>query len=338
MNPRVLIKDAVRGVVAALAPPMWRLSRQPRLLILMYHRVMPRDDATRQFEQPGMIVAPETFEMHLRVLRRHFELMRLGDWVQTARSGAPLPQRACAITFDDGWRDNYTWAFPVLRSAGAPATIFLVSRLIGQSYGFWPTRLARVLHAAWAAGDTTIPARLTQRCPAVQVPVSVSQNQAGAVSDAVLVELKQAYGDEAMLRTTAEIESLAGTSSERELMSWDEVQEMRASGLVEFGSHTCTHARMRPDLELKKATWEINQSAEDLQQQLGARPAGFCYPNGDHTPAAIELVRNRYDYAVTTRHGWNNPQTDPMLLRRIGVHDDVSDTPARFLARLAAGL
>lgn len=338
MNPRILAKDAVRRVVAAVAPPVWRLRRQPRLLILMYHRVLPRDDATRQFEQPGMIVAPETLQMHLRVLRRDFKLMHLGDWVRAVRSGAPLPQRACAITFDDGWRDNYTWAFPVLRSAGAPATIFLVSRLIGQAYGFWPTRLARVLHAAWAAGDPAIPAQLMQRCPAVQVPTSAPKEAAGQLGDAVLVALKQAYGDEVMLRATAEMESLAGGASERELMTWDEVGEMQASGLINFGSHTCTHARMRPDLELQKAGWEIDQSAEDLQQHLGSRPDGFCYPNGDYTPATTELVRRRYDFAVTTRHGWNTPREDPMLLRRIGVHDDVSDTPGRFIARLAAGL
>lgn len=338
MSARALIKDAARQIVATAAPPLWRIARQPRLLILMYHRVLPHDDAARQFEQPGMIVAPETLAMHIRVLREHFELVRLADWVRLARSGERLPRLACAITFDDGWRDNYTHAYPLLRAAGAPATIFLVSRLIGQSYGFWPTRLARVLHSAWMAGDGTVPQQLGLRCPAIRVPVHAGPSEARAAADAVLVELKRCYGDENMLRITGELEQLAGQPSERELMSWEEISEVQRSGLVDFGSHTCTHARLRPDLAFPAAAHEIDQSAEDLQQGLGVVPSGFCYPNGDHTPEAVGLVRRRYDFAVTTEHGWNTAKTDRMLLRRVGVHDDVSNTPTRFIARLALGI
>lgn len=338
MSARTAAKDAARAVAATVAPRLWRMTRQPRLLILMYHRVLPRTDAARQFEQPGMIVAPETLAMHLRILRSHFELVHLADWVQQAEAGELLPDRACAITFDDGWRDNHTYAYPVLHAARAPATIFLVSRLVGQSYGFWPTSLARLLHAAWTRGDETTPRQLALQCPDVAVPGSVPAHSALAAVDDLLVALKQHYADEQMLRVTAELQQMTGNASERELMTWEEVEEMRASGLIAFGSHTCTHTRLRPELEMTKAAWEIDQSALDLTQRLGDPPVGFCYPNGDHTPATVELARRRYAFAVTTRAGWNRRDSDRMLLRRVGVHDDVSDTPTRFIARLALGL
>ena len=332
-----MLKDGLRRMVAAAAPCMWHVGTGSRLLILMYHRVLPRGDAARQFEQPGMIVAPETLEMHIRELRRHFELMPLEDWISKSAAGAPLPRLACALTFDDGWRDNHVHAFPILRAARAPATIYLVSALVGGSYGFWPTTLARILCTAWERGDRDLPARLARDCPAVSIPVAVPAHAARDTADAVIGALK-AYDDQTMQRVVAGLGPANANGADRELLSWDEVHEMVESGLIRFGSHTCTHARLGTTTGIETARQEVEQSAEDLQRQLGRLVAGFCYPNGDHAPHTVELVRRRYSYAVTTQHGWNDASTDRMLLKRVGVHDDVSDTKSRLIARIAAGI
>jgi peptidoglycan/xylan/chitin deacetylase (PgdA/CDA1 family) len=248
---------------------------------LMYHRVLPHDDAARRFEQPGMVVSPETLAMHVSVLREHFDLIHLSDWVECVAAGESLPARACSITFDDGWRDNYTHAFPVLRRAGVPATIFLVSRLVGGRYGFWPTRIARLLCESWGERSRRIPARLQELCRDADVPSEVPQQAARDAADVVLTRLKQRYDDRWMASVASELEGLVGRSSERELVSWDEVGEMKRSGLIRFGSHTCTHARLGSGVDVEAASWEINQSADDLQTRLGVPVRGFCYPNGD---------------------------------------------------------
>jgi hypothetical protein len=92
-----------------------------------------------------MIVTPETFQKHLQWLRSGFEIVHLGDWVSAAKAGEPLPRQACAITFDDGWRDNFEFALPILQRTRTPATVFAVSHMIGTREAFWPNRLARVL-------------------------------------------------------------------------------------------------------------------------------------------------------------------------------------------------
>ena len=117
------------------------------LLILTYHRVLPSDDARALTEQPGMMVTPDTFEMHLEELDKKFEMVRLCDWLENVRAKKALPRRACAITFDDGWRDNYEFAFPVLKKKNVPASLFLVSNMIGTRSDFWPGNLTRVLQA-----------------------------------------------------------------------------------------------------------------------------------------------------------------------------------------------
>jgi len=139
------LKRLAEGAVAPLAPFTWRLRGGSRLLVLMYHRVLPADHADRLIEQPGMYVSPQTLDLHLTVLKRHFPVVHLDEWLSAAQRGGPLPSRACALTFDDGWRDNFEHAFPVLLRHRAPATIFLVSSMTGTLRQFWPNRLARRL-------------------------------------------------------------------------------------------------------------------------------------------------------------------------------------------------
>ncbi len=111
---------------------------------------------------------------------------------------------------------------------------------------------------------------------------------------------------------------------------------MAASGLVRFGSHTRTHCRFRGEQPRELLESEIGGSRAEIAAVAGdAAAAVFCYPNGDTTAAAVDLVRRHYDAAVTTQKGWHAPGADPYLVRRIGVHEDISARPAAFLARIS---
>lgn len=331
-----LLKAGVQSAVSQVAPLLWRLDRQPRLLVLMYHRVLPQHHPARAVEQPGMYVSPETFAMHVRLLQAHFTLVHLDDWLDARRAGRPLPVRACAITFDDGWRDNYEYAFPVLRAAAAPATIFLVSDMVGTRYRFWPNRLADLLaNHAPAALATRLPEWLEPLVAAAAVdrgaPLDAEQ------IDAVIGRCKQVRTDAQIAAALDDIERALGGGDQghRDLADWDEIREMVDSGLVRVGSHTRRHTRLVAGLTVEQLQDEIAGSHRVLEERLGHPPRTFCYPNGDHCPAAVEAVRARYIGAVTTSSGWNASGADAHLLRRVGVHEDVTRTPAAFLARLA---
>lgn len=94
------------------------------LPVLMYHHVSPA---------PGLVtVSPDNFHAQMHDLATAgWNTVGAAD-IAAFLSGAPLPARSVAITFDDGYLDNYIHAFPVLREFGLHATIFAVTNWLGD--------------------------------------------------------------------------------------------------------------------------------------------------------------------------------------------------------------
>jgi peptidoglycan/xylan/chitin deacetylase (PgdA/CDA1 family) len=328
---RHLGRTAVRRGAAALGPHRWP-TRRSRLWILTYHRVLPGDDPRALAEEPGMIVTPETLRSHLRWAKRHFELVALGEWVQHARAGHTLPLRSLAVTFDDGWRDNYEFAFPVLQEQRAPATVFAVSHMIGTSEAFWPNRLARLLRECGVHAGASA-TRLPWLCSAIGPDAPLSPDAISRVI-AACKRMSDAHLRERM--DEAEQRLGLGPLSPAPLMDWDQLRTMADSGLVEVGSHTCRHTRLTEETPSGTAVAEILESRTLLERRLGRPVRLFCYPNGDASPQAMALVQEHYDAAVTTHRGINHADTPAHELRRIGLHEDVSRRRHEFTARLSA--
>lgn len=336
MGMKQSIKRAVQHVAARVGPQC-RTPRDPRLLVLMYHRVLPATHPDIADVEPGMMVTPDTLDMQLGLLRQHFTLMTLVEWLTRRAAGQPLPAKTCVVTFDDGWRDNADHAFPLLQKHQVPATIFLVSDWMGTQQEFWPERLARLLrHTA-----TQMPARFadedfawlrqarTSFAFANTAPTREQLNQ-------IFLHCKQWRDDTLHERLDALATSLAlPAPTTPALMDWQQVSTMADSGLVEFGSHTRRHIRLNAQLDADTMAREISLSSDRIAEAMGQRPRTFCYPNGDYTEDAVNLVRQNYQGAVTTRSGWNTREADSHLLQRIGIHDDISRDPVSFLARLS---
>ncbi|MDD2679413.1 MAG: polysaccharide deacetylase family protein [Candidatus Omnitrophica bacterium] len=97
--------------------------------ILMYHSVSPEPNPYMKL----LTVKPETFRRQMRFLKeRHYNVVPLVEIADLIKNNKKIPPRTLAITFDDGFKDNYTYAFPMLKEYNFPATIFVVINEIGR--------------------------------------------------------------------------------------------------------------------------------------------------------------------------------------------------------------
>lgn len=337
-NPvKYIIKRALQHLAASFGRHT-KVSDAPQLLVLMYHRILPADDDRALTEEPGMIVLPETFKLHLEILKKNFEMVQLSEWVALKESGKKLPAKACAITFDDGWADNYEFAFPILKDLKIPATIFLVSDMINTNRQFWPERLAQIISG------------IAQKCPEKWshptlewvkkfsngyqfTTVAPTQDELGG-----LIANTKALSDTEIHGRLDKIEEALSLTLKDEvppLLNWQQISEMNASGLIEVGSHTCNHIRLTDQLDDHVMEHEIVASKQKIEEKTGRSVKTFCFPNGDYSRKALELVREHYDVGVSTQSGWNSIASDNMLLHRIGIHDDIAKDKVSFLARIS---
>ncbi|HSC68117.1 MAG TPA: polysaccharide deacetylase family protein [Cellvibrio sp.] len=329
-----LIKQCAITAANQLGPHRFSgLSSDPQLWVLMYHRILPADDIRFRLEEPGMIVTPDTFAMHLRELKQHFDVMDFSEWLALRAAGSPLPRRACTITFDDGWYDNYEFALPIIKQEKVPVTLFAVVEKIGTDFQFWPNMVSALLasHAAEVMSKHPLFARILQQIPA---PSDTGDREFMA---AVINALKQASDAEVFAALGAiDWQNQLAFDLPRGLMDWDELKAMQDSGLVKIGSHTCNHKRLNANLSAADIAHEIVDSKTLLLEKLPDAVNIFCFPNGDYNEAALAAVSNTYTAAVTTRRGIVNGLKTPIhQLCRIGLHDNVSHTPRLLGARLS---
>jgi len=331
------IKRGLQQIASIAGPKIWKAGREPRLLILTYHRILPAEHGDRYVEQPGMIVEPKTLRLHLEFLAEYFEFVHLDEWISSSLHNESLPKLACAITFDDGWRDNFDHALPELIEAQVPATVFLVSDLVGTQYSFWPNR---IMDLATTWGRIEVPPEFPNRILnwLAEIGLSAAILEGGATQEQVdsAIEVAKRYSDSEIKGVLDRIESVLPQpeTKEYDLLGWDEVRAMQKTGLVRFGSHTCTHTRLREGLSNSVLEREVAESSQVITNQLGERPSIFCYPNGNYCQRALDVVRDYYDGGVTTKRGWNRVGDDRFLLSRVGLHNDAVNDKVSLFGRI----
>jgi peptidoglycan/xylan/chitin deacetylase (PgdA/CDA1 family) len=290
-----------------------------RAVVLLYHRVLPSDEARRLAVEPGMFVTPETFERHLGWLADGFHVLPLYEIVERLFGGAALPEGACAITFDDGWRDNLTHALPALARRGLPATVFVVSQRVGTAGGFWPDEVCRRL-ALLDRSEAWQVARTFGAVPSVADPAEALLARWKSVD-----ETARARDLEAFRRATPE-----PPEAGRELLDWEELGQMAAAGF-DVESHGASHAMLTAHAD-EAVRRDLGSARERLREAGHGRHDLLAYPFGAHDARVAALAREvGYRAAVTTTPGLLASGSAPMRLPRVGLHEDVTRSRAEFL-------
>lgn len=319
-------EHVARALCAAGVPALARRRNRRRLAILMFHGVEPEPLSPACWHVHDV----DSLRRQLDYVRRHFTVLPLPEGLERMRTGT-LPDRAAALTFDDGTRNLLTQVAPVLRELRLPAAVFLATGPMGSDETLWPDRLWSAF-AATTAGEVDL-------CDAgLRVfPLRTDAQRGLAYAQAVL-RLKDFPDGERIARSNALTAALGQAATTGpgpfRLLSWDEARALAADGLVTLHPHTVTHPILSrcPDAKVDQ---EISDSCGALERETGQAPTIFAYPNGraqdfdDRAKSALR--RNGVRWALSTSPGYADPTSDPLALPRISIGSNLSWAGFRVL-------
>ncbi|HEX5480481.1 MAG TPA: polysaccharide deacetylase family protein [Dehalococcoidia bacterium] len=305
------------GVRARRRAARSRKLRRRRGVVLLYHRI---DDAA--IDELDLNVPPDLFAAHLDALRRECDPIPLHDLL--TRMPEDLPERAVAVTFDDGYLDHLRTAAPRLVSRDVPATFFLTSAGLAGGHEYWWDTLERVLIAdAQAAAPLTHAGRswpvdtLEQRRALLRHLHECCVNAAAAERER-LVSLVRAWAGD------------AGTAARRSLTR-EEARELSAMPGVAIGAHTVNHLLL-PRLAPAARQTELREARQAIEQAIGRAVDMCAYPYGGVDAAAANTLRASFAYGVDCEPAAVPVSFDAARVPRIEVR---RCTPDDLTARVA---
>jgi peptidoglycan/xylan/chitin deacetylase (PgdA/CDA1 family) len=314
LKPTLLRQVGAEVYVRSGLPGVVRRLREKRSAgaarILYYHRV--NDDRDPFFEA----IPVGLFERQMRYLARHYKVVSMPELMRHLTEGSS--DSVVAVTFDDGYQDNYANAYPILKRYNLPATIFLTTGSLDSGEPLWFEQIAGAIKTTKCESldlEVDIPRRFWLRTVTERI----------ASNDQIFRVLRQ-LDDAGRRQWVAEIlRSLEAPELENgRMLSWEQVRAMKQNG-IDFGGHTVTHpflSRLAPDA----AAWEVSECKRRIEEELQHPVEFFAYPNGreeDFNPCNKEILRSAgYRAAVTTIWGLNYPSTDRLELRRGGPWED----------------
>lgn len=302
--------------------------------ILAFHRVIQDRENGHLFDPRGYVTTAMFHDL-LVFLRRRYDVVPLAELVACDKLKRCRRKPLCALTFDDGYMDNYTNAFPILKEMQMPATIFLTASLVGTEQLLWndaisialarmseTARARRHLHDLLSTAGVFVPTPLHSRSAADNFPARIVINQLKTWPHARISAL--------LARLQAYVNWNGPLAQNFRLLTWDQVREMQSEG-IRFGAHTLHHCIL--PVEDAQTSWrELQGSKALIESKLGTRVDAIAYPNGAYDDETIRMARQAgFRLGLTLQKGYVSSRSDPMRIGRSLVNQqDIVSPCGRF--------
>lgn len=293
------------------------------LRVLTYHRVANIDPASPL--SPQLISATVAgFARQMAFVSQHYNAVSMEQVLAAVTEGKRLPRKAVIITFDDGYYDLKTNAFPVLRHFNLPATIFVPTAYPGNpEMAFWWDRLYEAVmfgkrqEYSGPAGNFQLTDADTRFSAVRQL-----QNYVKTLPHDTAMNFIDEISDEMGIKRT----------KRKTVMDWDELRKMARNNIT-LAAHTQTHPLLNR-ISLDDVRKEAVGSREDLRREIGEVLPVFSYPNGNHNDDIVKVLgEENFQLGFTCLDGHSNLNTiDPLRLCRTDITRKTS--PLLFRLRL----
>ncbi|MBD3347911.1 MAG: polysaccharide deacetylase family protein [Candidatus Eisenbacteria bacterium] len=287
-------------------------------VVLRYHSVCDDVGWSGEYIQKSLVTSTEVFDRQMCFLGERYTVVGVPRLAEMLRSGARVPAGLAAVTFDDGYEDNYRKAMPILRRHGLTATFYVTSGCVGDARVLWTVRLRRAVRGC-SKGS------LVLRCVgerSVDVSGDEAKERAIRLLTAAVKRSPPAEAD----RMLEEIEEACGTAraeqDRRIIMNEAELRELHAAGMT-VGAHTVNHYNLTC-LETPDIARELGESRRFLEGVIDAPVLHLAYPDGrtgrhfDGRVARVALEEG-YRSAVTSIAGPASQRYPVLGIPRLGV-------------------
>lgn len=289
------------------------------LVIFLFHGVVEKSNySVRNYTKKH--VEKEYFLEFIRRLKDAAYLLSMDEVVGYHKEDKPFPPRACAVTFDDGFENNYSVAVPILKQCGVPATFYITTDFVQNNYMSWIDRIEYCLELV-PEGQLVFPWDQTAH------PFRDREDKIGLLDD-----MRRRVKRDASVDLEGLVSSIFSQCRMQETrqsndpldlkMNWDQVRELNNDENFLIGGHSCQHLNLTflNEVELEN---EIKTSIEIMEKETGITVKHYCYPEGlsySYSQKVIEvLMKNGIVCCPTAEDGINNVTTNLFHLKRVSV-------------------
>ncbi len=287
--------------------------RGPNAAILMYHSVLD-DPRSAELFLGEMGHSRDVFRGQMELIAKKYHPVSLEQIKNFVLGNVDLPTRSVAVTFDDGYRDNYEIAAPILKQVGVPATFYATVDCVQERKLPWPSRLRFMFRTTkrneWsdAAGREWPLGNLAERESALLRSCDECCQLGGTMQSDYVSRLEK------------ELDTAAPGESGFLMMDYEQLKGLVSQGHI-VGSHTLSHPNMAY-VDAETAQRELIESRQHLERGLGRSVTHFSYPcpalSPHWTERTVEASRKAgYQTAVTTNEGLAQRNDSPLKLNRL---------------------
>lgn len=309
-----------------------RYCMPPVLTVLGYHRV--EDPLRSDFDlfRPNVSATPLGFARQMDYVQRHYTAITCEHLLGWLRGEQELPRHPLIITFDDGYRDNLRFAYPILKERNLPAVIFLPTGFIGTDLPFYWDYVAYLFsHTQRTSAHLPVTGETRWTTAAEREKVMVAW--VDCVKKLPEAEKRRAVSE---IATILDVRVSEGVFSNLYL-NWEQIR-MMGQNHIEFGAHTVNHPILTR-ISKEVVEEEVRKSKQQIEDELQRPVSTFAYPNGQRSDFSDEIIRMvreaGIEIAFTLLPGptpIKAVKENPLAIRRIFlIH---SDSFPRFVAKL----
>jgi len=287
------------------------LSLNSRVSILLYHRILPDFDSNPF----GTFVSLDKFEYQISYIKEKYNIISLSDLFNIIKDNKLPNDHKIVITFDDGYIDNYEYAYPLLKKYLVPATFFLLPYYVNNNEPVWDWKLYKIIYESNNIENLKDLDLLGH---------NLTKNRKELLWKLVnyFKYKKPEIRNEYIKKISNNLIVHNFDYIKNRSMNWNEIKEM-SSDLISFGSHGCSHTSLL-NQDNNFVDDELLKSKQIIENKLQKECNFFSFPFGsryDFSKNLINKVFNIYDICLLNIDGSNKIRNNTFFFNRIIMHD-----------------